>query len=292
MDKRTGIVLVLATAIISGVSIFLNSYAVSGFDSSVFTFAKNVLVAFALAAVVLVTRIDLRGIPARSWLLLALVGLIGGAAPFLLFFHGLSLVSGAAAGFIHKTLFVFVAVFAYFFLRERFSPLMIVGAALILTGTVLSIRGSLIFEAAHLFILGATVLWALENVLSKHITKDLPGRLVAFGRMGFGSLFLFLFVIATGRGPLLVSMSASQYAWIALTSVLLLGYVLTYYEGLARIRVSTAAALLSLGAPVTALLSFAAGTASFDAFGIFSFMLIAAGSALIIARELPLRVSA
>ena len=35
-----------------------------------------------------------------------------------------------------------------------------------------------------------------------------------------------------------------KYGWIAITSVLLLGYVFTYYEGLARIRVSTAAALL------------------------------------------------
>lgn len=292
MDRRTGIVLVLTTALISGISIALNAYAVKGFDSSVFTLAKNAIVAFALAAVVLATRIDLRAIPARSWLLLGVVGLIGGALPFLLFFYGLSLVSGAAAGLIHKTLFVFVGIFAWLFLRERFSPFALLGAALILSGTVLSIRGSLVFEAAHLFILAATVLWALENVLSKHLTKTLPARLVAFGRMGFGSVFLLLFVLATGKGPLLVSMTPAQYGWIALTSLFLLGYVFTYYEGLARIRVSTAAALLSLGAPITAIISFATGTASFDAFGIFAFALIAAGSAVYIYRELPLGVSA
>ena len=291
-DRRLGILLVLTTALISGVSLFFNAYAVSGFDSSVFTFAKNVSVAFALAAVVLATRVDLRSVSMRSWGLLALVGLIGGSVPFLLFFYGLSLVSGAAAGFIHKMLFVFVAVFAYVFLRERFSPLMFAGAALIVAGTALSIRGPFSFELAHVLILAATILWALENVLSKRLTRELPGRLVAFGRMGFGSLFLFAFILATGKAPILMSMSGAQWVWIALTSVLLLGFVLTYYEGIARIRVSTAAALLSLGAPITALLSVAFGTASLDAFGIGAFVLIAAGSALYIARELPFRVSA
>ena len=290
--RRIGILLVLTTALISGASIFLNAYAVTGFESSVFTFAKNVSVAFALAAVVLATRVDLRGVSARSWGLLVLVGLIGGAVPFLLFFYGLSLVSGAAAGFIHKLLFVFVAVFAALFLRERLSPLLFVGAALIVAGTALSIRGPVSFELAHVLILAATILWALENVLSKRLTQELPGRLVAFGRMGFGSLFLFAFILVTGKAPILASMSGAQWVWVALTSVLLLGFVLTYYEGIARIRVSTAAALLSLGAPVTALLSFAFGTASIDAFGFFAFALIAAGSALYIYRELPLRVSA
>ncbi|PIN68017.1 hypothetical protein COV94_06270, partial [Candidatus Woesearchaeota archaeon CG11_big_fil_rev_8_21_14_0_20_57_5] len=51
MDK--GIRLILFTALVSGFSIFLNSWAVKGFDSSVFTFSKNLLVALLLSAVLL-----------------------------------------------------------------------------------------------------------------------------------------------------------------------------------------------------------------------------------------------
>ena len=49
MDRK-GVGLVLATAIISGVSVFLNSFGVKGLDASFFTTAKNLLVAILLAA--------------------------------------------------------------------------------------------------------------------------------------------------------------------------------------------------------------------------------------------------
>ena len=42
--ERKGLQLVFFTAIISGVSIFINSYGIKGIDSSVFTFSKNIIV--------------------------------------------------------------------------------------------------------------------------------------------------------------------------------------------------------------------------------------------------------
>ncbi|NJL44503.1 MAG: EamA family transporter [Nitrosarchaeum sp.] len=100
--SRLGVGLVLATAAISGVSIFLNAYAVKGFDSDVFTFGKNALVALVLAAVVLSVwgAGELRSLSLRQWLLLALIGLVGGAVPFLLFFKGFGAFVGAVGCFV------------------------------------------------------------------------------------------------------------------------------------------------------------------------------------------------
>lgn len=289
MDRtRIGIALVVTTALISGISIFLNGYAVRGFDSSVFVFAKSALVALLLGAVIVGTRKrrELARLDVRGWATLATIGLVGGSVPFLLFYRGLSLVSGTAAGLIHKSLFVFVALFAALFLRERVSRSAVLGGVLILGGTALFVRTGLSFAPADLYVLAATVLWAAENVIAKRATRVMSGELVAFGRMGFGALFIAGYLAVLGRIPLAWSMSGAQYAWIALTSVFLLGYVWTFYTGLSRIRVSTAAALLTLGAPITAVLSAAAGTASLDPIGIMALALIAGGSAVYVAREL------
>jgi len=44
---------------------------------------------------------------------------IVGELPFVLFFNGLAQTTGAKAGFIHKTLFIYVSLMALYFLKER-----------------------------------------------------------------------------------------------------------------------------------------------------------------------------
>src|SRR3989338_4101548 len=119
MKKESALFLVLATAFISGFSIFINKFGVAGINSSIFTFGKNTAVAIFLLSIILMTGnfrkfADLKR---KQWLDLAAVGLIGGSIPFLLFFRGLQLTSAAAGSFIQKMMFIFVAVTAVFFLR-------------------------------------------------------------------------------------------------------------------------------------------------------------------------------
>jgi len=106
MSKK-GLILVLTTAIISGISIFINKYSVSVINPYIFTFLKNAVVALMLSGLILLIK-DwkiLKFLTKKQWLLLLLIGLIGGSIPFLLFFKGLSLVSAAQGSFIHKTIF-------------------------------------------------------------------------------------------------------------------------------------------------------------------------------------------
>ncbi|RJQ18156.1 DMT family transporter [Candidatus Woesearchaeota archaeon] len=258
MDMKKGLWLVLFTAIISGFSIFLNSYVVKSFDSSVFTFAKNVVVALLLFTIILAIGQwkKIKELTKKQWLQLSAIGLIGGSIPFLLFFKGLQMTTGTTGAFIHKTLFIFIAVLALLFLKEKLSKGFLIGAVLLLIGNYLFIRPQFTFSTGHILIGIAVVFWAVENVLAKHVVKEVSGSIVGFGRMFFGSLFILIFLFATSKAGIILSMTGIQYLWILITGVLLLLYVITYYNGLQYVKVSTAAAVLTIGSPITTLLTF------------------------------------
>jgi len=118
-----GIYFALLTALISGVSVFLNKFVAAQFkDAYIFTTLKNILVAAALVGVLMIPKIfrELKNLNKKDWLLLILIGLIGGSIPFLLFFKGLTLTSAVSAAFIQKTLFIWVGILAVFFLKEKY----------------------------------------------------------------------------------------------------------------------------------------------------------------------------
>ena len=279
MESKKGLMLVLGTAVISGFSIFINSYGVKGFDSSVFTFSKNFAVALALIALILGMRQwrEIARLSRRQWSQLFVIGVIGGSIPFLLFFKGLQLASGATASFIHKTLFLYAAVFAVIFLKEKLSKGLLIGCALLLAGNFVVLMPKLTFSFGHLLILIAALFWAAENVYAKHVLKQLSGTMVAFGRMFFGSILLLFFIIAMDKESLLIGMTSAQYGWIGITSLLLLAYVVTYYNGLKLVKVSSATAILVLGSVITTLLDLLFKGTPVTLSQAFGMVLIAAG---------------
>jgi drug/metabolite transporter (DMT)-like permease len=258
MEKK-GLVLVLGTALISGFAIFLNKFGVSVINPYIFTGLKNIIVAVLVVSWLLMMK-DWRilwNLGRKKWLMLVLVGLIGGSIPFLLFFKGLSMTGGAQAAYIHKTMFVYVAVLASIFLKEKIDKRFVAGGLLLLFGNFFVLN--LIPHQpgwGDLLVLIATIFWASENVLSKHLLRELPSRIIIWGRMFFGSTLIVLFWILTGQAHLVTSLSLEQIGWVLITSILLFGYVATWYSGLRYIKVSTAAAVLTLASPITTLLSF------------------------------------
>ncbi len=278
MDKR-GVFLVSATAVISGFSIFLNKYAVNGIDSSVFAFSKNILVAvFLIAFLLLFSQSSWKSLSRKDWLSLALIGLIGGSIPFLLFFRGLQLISGSTGAFIHKTMFIFVIIFAAFFLKEKFSKGFFIAGVMLLAGNFFLLKmNNFTFGIGEFLVLAATFLWAAENTISKAALKNLEGNVVAAGRMGFGALFLLAFLILSDKAPLILSVTSSQLLWILITSGLLLAYVVMWYNGLKLVSVSLATTILLIGSPITTLLSFAFSSAIVTPFEAVGMILIASG---------------
>ena len=257
--ETKGLFLVFLTAIISGFSIFINQFGVSVINPYIFTGLKNITVAILISSLLLLMkdRRRLKGLSKKCWTLLFLIGLMGGSIPFLLFFKGLSLTTSAQGAFIHKTMFIYVMVLAGLFLKEKIGKKLLFGSLLLLLGNAFLLKfipHSL--GRGDLLILLATLFWALENVISKYTLKKLPSRIVIWGRMFFGSIFILIFLTITGQIHLVGTLNINQISWVLVTGIILLSYVVTWYTGLKYISVSVATSILLLGASITSLLSF------------------------------------
>lgn len=258
MNKKSGLLLVFLTALISGISIFINKFSVSVINPYIFTFLKNTVVVLFLISIILLTKNlkEIKTLTKKQWTKLILIGLIGGSIPFLLFFKGLSITSGATASFIHKTMFIYVAFLATFFLKEKINKKIFISAILLLLGNLLLLKlTSFSFNKGDLLVLIATLFWASENTLSKHTLKELSGNTVAFGRMFFGSLFILIFLAFTNQLSLLATLNTSQILWTLLTAFILLLFVTTWYNGIKYVKITIATSILLLGSPITTFLS-------------------------------------
>jgi len=256
---RKGILFALAAAIVSGFSVYINKFAVMQMkDPFVFTTMKNVAVALMLFALLIAPKSlpELKKLTGRQWLALGAIGAIGGSVPFLLFFKGLTLANAAAAGFIHKTLFVWVAILAVPFLGERLNKIHIAALATLIGGNILllGLPGSWAMGTGEVMVLVATLLWAIEAVIAKKVMANVSASVAAFGRMFFGGIVMLGYLGFTGKLTSLVALDSQQYFWIAATAVLLLGYVSGYYAGLKHAPASVVASVLVLGSVITSLL--------------------------------------
>ncbi len=280
---KKGYYLVFLTAVISGFAIFINQFGVKVISPYTFTWLKNLSVVILLTSLLLVLK-DwkiLKKLSKNQWFLLIAIGLIGGSIPFLLFFKGLSLSTAAKGAFLHKTMFVYVAILAFIFLKEKVDKRFLFGGLFLVLGNLLLFRKlSYSINQGDLLILSATLFWAAENTISKYVLKELPARIVAWGRMFFGSLFIFVFLLLSGQLTLLSHFTLPQVGWVMITSAILFGYVITWYSGLKYIPVSKAVVILLLGSPITTLLAFI-WTGELSLQGIFASLLITLGVVLI-----------
>jgi drug/metabolite transporter (DMT)-like permease len=282
-----GLLLVLATAVISGVSTFVNSYAVQGTNSDAFVTVRNLAVAALIAPVALVAArrapSSLRG---RDWLWLATVGLVGGAIPFLLFFHGLELATAAGgaatASFVYRTLFLMATVFAVVLLGERFPARVVAAAVLLLAGNLLLLSLiSPLWTPGTTYVLAATVLWAVEYTISKRLLGRLRSTTVGLGRMGFGAVFLVGYLGLTSQYGAVAAMTGSQWIWLGISAALLTAFVLTWYAGLQRTGLTVATSVLVLGFPVTWALSVAVHNTPLTPVAALGAAFVAAGVAVV-----------
>lgn len=256
-----GLLLVLLTAVVSGVSTYLNAFAVQGTSSDAFVTVRNVSVAIMIAPWALAAgRSGFSRLSRSDLLKLVTIGLVGGAVPFLLFFHGLQMASqahgGLTASFLYRTLFLMAGVLGVLWLRERFRWWMALGAGLLLGGNYLLMSlSSPVWSDGSLYVLAATGMWAVEYAMSKRMLTTLSAGTVALGRMGFGAVFLVGFLALSGQMAQVGSFSVSQWSWVGISALMLALFVTTWYSGLKHVDLSVATSVLVLGFPVTWLLS-------------------------------------
>jgi drug/metabolite transporter (DMT)-like permease len=258
---QKGLYFAVITALISGVSNYVNKIAVSSIKPPlVFTAEKNAFVALLIIGILIATFKwrKLKNLTQKEILYLTLIGIIGGAIPFYLFFTGLSLVPAITGALIHKTLFIWVAILAIPFLKEKVTKLQIFAVLLLFAANFLI--GGLTpvkLNIGALMIFTATLFWAVENILAKKILPNVDPDIVTAFRMGLGSLILIAAsaVVAPKALSHALTMSSSQWFWMSITVVLLLGYVTTWYRALKYAPAIAVAAILVSATLITNILS-------------------------------------
>ncbi len=249
--------MVLLTVLVSGLSNFLNFRAVQGTNVDAWIAVRNVAVA---ALLVPLAALVGRGMRARltrgDWVRLATIGLVGGAVPFLLYFHGFQMAAqeggAASASLGYRSLFLVASVLGLLVLREKVPRRVVLGASLLFGGNLLllSLTGPLWTDGTALVLL-ATGLWAAEYTLSRRALRSLPSATVALGRMGFGAVFLVAYLGLTGQAAAIVGFSPSDWMNLGLSALLLFAFVSTWYAGLRTVDLSVATSLLVLAFPIT-----------------------------------------
>jgi drug/metabolite transporter (DMT)-like permease len=286
MNFKNATILALSTMLISGFSNFIAKIAVTAIkDPIVFTTLKNALVGVLLAGLIIAYKKwpEIKALSKKQLAMLMTIGFVGGFVPFALFFTGLARTSALNGSLIHKTLFLWVFVLAVPLLKEKVTKMQWLGAGLIF-GANLLVGGfqGFKFNMGELMILGATILWAIENVIAKKALKDISALTVSGSRMILGSIMLFGLVAWQGNLHIISGLSTQNWSWIILTSALLSGYVLTWYSALKLAPATYVATLLVPATLVTNILSAVFITHSFSFLNTASGALYITGTFLVI----------
>lgn len=293
LTRNWGIRLAFGTAVISGVAVWLNGYGVRAVgDPAVYTTLKNLIAAIILVSLALALggAAEARTLRRPQWARLLLIGLIGGSLPFLLFFTGLSIASAPSAAFIHKTLFVWVALMAVPLLGERLGWAQIVALGMLFVSQVLIVAPTAEgrFGLGEAMILGATLLWSIEVIVAKRLLADVSPSLVGASRLGFGVVMLAGYLVVTGKAPMLATLGAESLVWVLITGVVLAGFVGTWYAALSRAPATVVTAVLVVGAVITTVLAAASTGSTLDTRVIVGICgIVAAAAMLAFARRLP-----
>ena len=311
----SGLLVAGITAVISGISVFANSYGVHHVPSpSVYTTGKNLVAFLGLAAGTLAAsawrrRSTARGdmaarwvaAPGRiapgtrgafTWVGLAYVGIIGGGLAFVLFFNGLARTTATPAAFLHDTLVIWVVLLAGPFLHERAGSWNIAAIALLVGGEVGLSKGvgHLAWGSGTSLVLAATLLWAVEVVVAKRLLSGISPATVSLVRMGVGSGALLAYLAAEGSLASLFALNRGQLGWVLFTGLLLAGYVGTWMTALSRARAIDVTSILVASSLITAALQALAGTQPLAPEWL-GLALITAGTALV-AWRMPRHVMA
>jgi drug/metabolite transporter (DMT)-like permease len=286
LSTQRGALLALGTAAISGLAIYLNAFGVKLVsDAAVYTTAKNGVAAIILVALALAvgTGREARLLDGRRRAGLLAIAVIGGSIPFVLFFSGLAMATAPTAAFIHKTLFIWVAIMAVPLLGERIGIIQIAALAVLLVGQALIAPPTgMGWGAGETMIAAATLLWSAEVILAKRLLVGVSSWLLGAARMGLGVFILVAYLALSGRLGGLGAISGEAWFWILITGGLLAGYVATWFAALRQAEATTVTSILVAAAVVTGVLTAVSRGSAPDAGVVGGYLLIIAAVALVL----------
>lgn len=255
--KHKILLLPLVTMLISGVSVYTNAQLVKGMDPILQTTIKNGLVGIMLIVSMLATKklAKLGTLTQSQWLKLVVVALVGGSLSFALFFTGLKTAGAVEGALVHKTMVLWIALISLPLLKQKLSPWMLLGIIGLYASNFIGGASFKSFNPAQAMVLAATLLWSIEAILVHKYLKKIDPDLLLFGRMGLGSGILLAYVAATGKLNLISTISFTQWQGLVLVSILLFGYVMTWYRSLKYLSPVLVSAILVGSTVITTTIS-------------------------------------
>lgn len=256
MKEAVGTTFAVMTALVSGIAIVANKFFIVSLDPTLFTALRALIIGLGFLLISLFkSNFKVKDFKKVPWKYLLAIGVIGGGLAFLLFFSGLKVTTAGRAAFLHKTLPLYVTLMAFLFLKEKIGKRQVGAMLVMLFGTFMILSSQISFEVllGDILVIGATVLWAAENVIAKSaMMKRETNWVVSFSRMFFGAVFLFGVLLLTGKAGLLLAITGEQFLYILASTAILFCYVGCWYYSIRWINVSKASSLLLI-APVVSL---------------------------------------
>lgn len=258
-NARLGYAFAILAAVVSGVSVYVNSLGVKTFsDPVLYTALKDGVVGVVLLMPLALSpgwRGEYRKLSARTWAWMAALALTGGSIPFALFFTGLKTSTAATGAVVNHFQFVLVAVFAAIFLREKIKPGLWAGFAVLFLGTMLGTNlGALKWNQGALLIAASTVLFAIDFVIAKHLLRGLSTLMVMTARMTLGTAILFAYLAANGHLAQMAHLTVAQVQFVLVTGLILLGFVVCTFTAIRHAPVSAVIAIGAASPVITTLL--------------------------------------
>jgi drug/metabolite transporter (DMT)-like permease len=260
MNKENiGTLFAIITALVSGISIVANKFFLVSLDPTLFTALRTFFVGIGFFAISFYkNNLSLKNFNKVSWKILLSIGIVAGFG-FLAFFNGLKLTTAGRAAFLHKLLPLFVTILAFAFLKEKIKRKQLYAMLVMILGAYLVSYSAISLDIAlgDLLVIVATILFAVENIISKYaMINNESNFVVSFCRMFFASLVLFSIVFIIGNANQLLLLTYEQILYIGLSVSLLFLYVFFWYYSIRLIKVSKASTLLLLSPLISLFLSY------------------------------------
>jgi len=186
-----------------------------------------------------------------------LIGLFGTTITYLLFFFGAQLTSGINTAILMQSEPIYAIFLGYLILKEKISPKQILSTFLIILGIIAVIyNGSFSFNLGDFLILITPLFYQISHVIAKRTMKKIGTYAVQAGRYLFAGLTLFLISSLFNMNQFSILTNP-----LNLTTILILGFIvagigtLAYYEGIRRINLSKAQAILAPYSVVSVILA-------------------------------------
>jgi drug/metabolite transporter (DMT)-like permease len=190
-----------------------------------------------------------------NWRRVGLMSLFS-AAGSLLYTYGIFLYGPVNAAFLVQFTAVFTILFGALFFKERFSRLEAAGIFLAVVGVFVLAYGNLSLEVVStMVLLGAALLFASANSLSKAYVKNVNPVALAGGNSFLMFLFIFAFAVLTGRLETAFPSVTLVYAFLGSVTGVVLSFVL-FFKALQVYAVSKTATIRTIEPFLTAIFSF------------------------------------